>query len=306
MKKVNNLATTEFINPRFKNLDAKSTLDLINLMHKEDQKAVKAVYVARYKLKQLIGEVTSAFRLGGRLFYVGAGTSGRLGMLDAAECPPTFGVSSKMVQGIIAGGNRALKKALENVEDDVVLGKQIIKHNKITRDDIVIGISASGSAAFVRSALGEAKRLGANAWLITCNNKLLTDKSYGKIGLDGVIVLDTGPEIIAGSTRLKAGTATKLVLNMISTISMVHMGMVLDNIMVGVVPANVKLRNRACRIISDITKCSLSEAARLLKISGNKPKIAIVMKVKDVKKEQAEQLLAKYNGCLRKVLAWKK
>ncbi len=290
---------TEGINPASRDLDMKSIAEIIEIMNNEDRRAVEAVSQARERIEKAIAAVVETFSNGGRLFYIGAGTSGRLGVLDASECPPTFSAPPEMVQGIIAGGDIALRKAVEGAEDDEEAGRQAIHENGVRQGDMVIGISASGLAAFVSSALEEAMMIGATTWLITCNKRI---EPFVESMVDGIIAIDTGAEVIAGSTRLKAGTATKLVLNMITTISMVKTGKVYGNLMVDVNPTNKKLKERAVRIISEVAQCAMEEAGELLVASGNIPKIAIVMKIKGVERAAAEKLLAEHKGILREAI----
>lgn len=290
---------TESINPASKDLDTKSIAEIIEIMSNEDRRVVEAVHQASEQIERAVDAVVKIFNNGGRLFYIGAGTSGRLGVLDASECPPTFSVSSEMVQGIIAGGDIALRKAIEGAEDDEEAGRQAIHENGVRQGDLVIGISASGLAAFVSSALEEAMMIGAGTWLITCNKKI--EPSIETM-VDGIIAIDTGPEVLAGSTRLKAGTATKLVLNMITTISMVRIGKVYANLMVDLNPTNKKLKERAVRIISEVAQCGRDDAGELLVSSGNRPKVAIVMKIKGVDRDVAEEILAVHKGKLREAI----
>lgn len=290
---------TEGINPASGDLDIKPIAEIIEIMNNEDRRVVEAVHQARNQIERAVEVVVETFNNGGRLFYIGAGTSGRLGVLDASECPPTFSVSPEMVQGIIAGGDNALRKAVEGAEDDEDAGRQVIHENGVSKGDVVIGISASGLAPFVSSALEEAMMIGAKTWLITCNKNI---EQFVESMVDGIIAIDTGAEVIAGSTRLKAGTATKLVLNMVTTISMVKIGKVYDNLMVDVNPTNKKLKERARRIISKVAQCGMDEAGELLITSGNKPTVAIVMKIKGVKRDVAERLLAEHKGILREAI----
>ena len=290
---------TEGINPASKDLDVKSIAEIIEIMNNEDRRAVEAVSQAREQIEKAIAAVVETFNNGGRLFYIGAGTSGRLGVLDASECPPTFSAPPEMVQGIIAGGDTALRKAVEGAEDDEEAGRQAIQENGVRQGDMVIGISASGLAAFVTGALEEAMMIGATTWLITCNKRI---EPFVESMVDGILAIDTGAEVIAGSTRLKAGTATKLVLNMITTISMVKTGKVYGNLMVDVNPTNKKLKERAMRIISEVAQCGMDEAGELLVASGNKPKVSIVMKIKGVERAAAEKLLAGHKGILREAI----
>lgn len=304
---------TEGINPASRDLDMKSIAEIIEIMNNEDKRAVEAVYQVREGIEKAVKAAVETFNSGGRLFYIGAGTSGRLGVLDASECPPTFSVDPEMVQGIIAGGDIALRKAVEGAEDDEEAGRQAIHENGVRQGDMVIGISASGLAAFVSGALEEARMIGGRAWLLTCNPdfgmrnpecgaKSKTQNSKLKTYLDGIIAIDTGAEVLAGSTRLKAGTATKLVLNMITTISMVRTGKVYGNLMVNVNPTNRKLKDRAIRIISEATGCGMDEAGELLERSGNRPKVAILMRMKGMERETAEKVLAVNKGFLREAI----
>lgn len=294
-----NIPLTEGINPASKDLDTKSIAEIIEIINDEDKLAVDAVHEAREQIEKAIAAAVETFRNGGRLFFIGAGTSGRLGVLDASECPPTFSAPPEMVQGIIAGGDVALRRAVEGAEDDEEAGRQAIHEHDVRHGDMVVGISASGCASFVAGALEEAMMIGARPWLLTCNRNI---PSFVEQIAEGIIVIDTGPEVIAGSTRLKAGTATKLVLNMISTISMVKTGKVYGNLMVDVNPTNIKLKDRARRIIVEVAGCSMDEAGQLLEGSGNKPKVAIVMKMKGLDKEAAERVLAAHKGFLREAI----
>lgn len=294
-----NIPLTEGINPASKDLDTKSIAEILEIMNNEDKRAVDAVHEAREQIEKAITAAVETFSNGGRLFYIGAGTSGRLGVLDASECPPTFSVSSEMVRGIIAGGDVALRKAVEGAEDDEEAGRQAVHEHDVKHGDMVVGISASGCASFVAGALEEAMMIGARPWLLTCNRSV---PPFVQQIAEGIIVIDTGPEVIAGSTRLKAGTATKLVLNMITTVSMVKIGKVYGNLMMDVNPTNMKLKDRARRIISQVACCSIGESGELLERSGNRPKVAIVMKMKGLDKEAAERVLAAHKGFLREAI----
>lgn len=294
-----NIPLTEGINPASRDLDTRAITEIIEIMNNEDRRAVEAVYQARKQIEKAIEAAVETFSNGGRLFYVGAGTSGRLGVLDASECPPTFSVSPDMVQGIIAGGDPALKKAVEGAEDDEEAGRQAIHESGVKKGDMVIGISASGLAVFVSGALEEGMMIGVRTWLLTCNKNI---EPFVKSMVDGIIAIDTGAEVISGSTRLKAGTVTKLVLNMITTISMVKVGKVYGNLMVDVNPTNKKLKERAVRIISEVAGCSAADAGELLERSGNRPKVAVVMKMKSMERDAVERLLAEHKGFLREAL----
>jgi N-acetylmuramic acid 6-phosphate etherase len=210
--------------------------------------------------------VADALAAGGRLIYVGAGTSGRLGALDAAECPPTFGISPTRVLAVIAGGPRALRRAVEGAEDDVIAGGRAMAAERVGRDDVVIGISASGTTPFVRAALREGARRRARVALLTCNRAAA--RAGSPLKLDHLVVLDTGPELVAGSTRLKGGTATKMALNLISTAAMVRLGRVYRGRMVSLRPTNEKLRRRARRMVEELARVDGTAAARALRSAG--------------------------------------
>jgi N-acetylmuramic acid 6-phosphate etherase len=250
------LPLTELRNPRTRDLDRQSVAQLVDTMLAEEARVLPALRQNRRAIVRCINTLVTAFRRGGRLFYVGAGTSGRLGVLDASECPPTFSTDPAMVQAIMAGGAPALHSAVEAAEDDPRAGAEAIRQRAVTGTDVVVGIAASGTTPFVLGALAEAKRVGAKTFLLSFAGR--TD-SLG---------FATGPEVITGSTRLKAGTATKLVLNMLTTISMIRLGKVVSNLMVDVKPTNDKLRARACRILATLRECSESEARQRLEKSG--------------------------------------
>ncbi len=252
---------TEQRNPRSLKLDRMSIGAAIELMLSEDAKLSAAIRRERAAIEKLIGLVVRAFKNGGRLFYIGAGTSGRLGILDASECPPTFRTPPELVQGIIAGGQQAIWSAVEGAEDDHEAGARAISFRGITRKDVVVGIAASGRTPFVWGALKEAKRRGAKTALICFNPNL---KIAVKDKPTVVICPRIGPEVLTGSTRLKAGTATKLILNLITTIAMVRIGKVISNLMVDLNPSNVKLRDRATRIVATLTGRTMEECLTAL------------------------------------------
>jgi N-acetylmuramic acid 6-phosphate etherase len=253
------LPLTELRNPRTMNLHRRSVSQLIDTMLAEESRVIPAIRKNKRAIERCIRAIIAAFRRGGRLFYVGAGTSGRLGVLDASECPPTFSTDPDMVQAIIAGGVTALHSAVEAAEDDPWAGADAIRHRGVTGKDVVVGIAASGRTPFVLGALDEAKRRGARTFLLSCCR---VD------GPHSPIAILTGPEVLTGSTRLKAGTATKLVLNMLTTISMIRLGKVVSNLMVDVKPTNEKLRARAARIVATLRGCSETEARRRLGRTG--------------------------------------
>lgn len=241
---------TESRNPKTMNIDLMPIHEILKVMNEEDQTVPLAVEKVIPEIEKAVKFAIDSFQKGGRLIYIGAGTSGRLGILDASECPPTFGVEPGMVQGIIAGGLEAISKAIEGAEDNETLGGDDLKRIGLTENDTVVGIAASGRTPYVIGALNYAKQIGAKTVAIS-NNK---NSQIGKL-VDVAIEVETGPEVITGSTRLKAGTAQKLVLNMISTTSMIGIGKVYENLMVDVQPTNEKLVNRAQRIIMDATGC---------------------------------------------------
>jgi N-acetylmuramic acid 6-phosphate etherase len=252
------LPVTERRNPLSLNLDQLPIGEMIDLMLREDEKIPAALLNEKAHIEHAVRIITTAFKKGGRLFYIGAGTSGRLGVLDASECPPTFRTSPEMVQGIIAGGQNALWKAVEGAEDDLPAGARAIEFSAVTSKDVVVGIAASGRTPFVWGALIEARKRGAKTVLLCFNPHL---KVVSKDRPTIIIAPDVGPEILTGSTRLKAGTATKVVLNMLTTLSMVKLGKVVSNLMIDMNPSNSKLRDRAVRIVQEITGAG-SEAAK--------------------------------------------
>jgi N-acetylmuramic acid 6-phosphate etherase len=253
---------TEQRNPRTLDLDRQSIPQLIDTMLAEESRVIPALRANKSTIARAIRAIVAAFRRGGRLFYVGAGTSGRLGVLDASECPPTFSADPAMVQGIIAGGVTALHSPVEAGEDDAGAGADAIRSRGVSRRDVVVGIAASGTTPFVHGALDAAKKRGAKTFLLCFSAPRST--------LHAPLRFETGPEVLTGSTRLKAGTATKLVLNLLTTISMIRLGKVISNLMVDVKPTNTKLRARACRIVAALRDCSETEArARLARARWN-------------------------------------
>ncbi len=247
---------TELRNPRTMDIGKRSVPQLIDAMLNEEARVIPALRSNKRAIERAIRAIVAAFKRGGRLFYIGAGTSGRLGVIDASECPPTFSTSPDMVQGIIAGGVNALHSAVEAAEDDMVAGTEAARFRGVGHRDVVVGITASGSTPFVLGALDEAKYRGAKTFLLSSSKPLTTHHSP--------ITILTGPELLTGSTRLKAGTATKLVLNMLTTISMIRLGKVVSNLMVDVKPNSEKLRARACRIVATLRGCTEEEARRRL------------------------------------------
>jgi len=285
---------TEQANPNSQNLDQLTSLELVELFNQEDQKTLSAIATAKTQLAQAIDHAASALEKGGRLFYVGAGTSGRLGVLDAAECPPTFCTPPELVQGIIAGGAGALVRSSEGLEDKLEDGVEAIAHHQITNLDVVIGITAGGTTPYVHGAIQGARQRGATTILIAC-----VPVEQVSIETDLDIRLLVGPEVLAGSTRLKAGTVTKMALNIISTGVMVHLGKVYGNRMVDVAVTNKKLHDRAVRILQDLTSMSRKEASYLLERSGRRVKLALLMHWTGLDQKEGESLLTAYRGNLR-------
>jgi N-acetylmuramic acid 6-phosphate etherase len=277
--------TTESRNERSMDIDTKSGIEILELINAEDKTVPFAVEKALPQIALLVDDVVAAFRRGGRLVYIGAGTSGRLGVLDASECPPTYGVPPTMVQGLIAGGLDALVRSIEGAEDDQDGGIRDLERISFGADDVLVGITASGQAPYVLGAMAKARELGAAVAAISCNRGSRTFE-YAK----HAIFLDVGPEVVTGSTRMKAGTAQKLVLNMITTASMIRCGKVYHNLMVDLAPVNKKLVERSKRLIRQATGCSSEEAERAFEDSGRKPKIAIIMVLLKVGRQEAERL----------------
>jgi len=267
---------TEQPNPASAHIDALSTIEMLRVINSEDRKVAEAVEREIPAIARAVDAIAAALERGGRLFYIGAGTSGRLGVLDAAECPPTFGVSPDLVQGIIAGGEAALSRATEATEDDPATGARDLTVRGFTANDILAGIAASGRTPYVLGAVAEAKRLGAMTIGISC-----TSDSELARAADIAITPLAGPEVIAGSTRMKAGTAQKLVLNMLSTGACIRMGYIQGNLMVNVQPKNSKLLDRALRIIAQSAGVSYERAGVLLAEAGNNVRAAIEKGITD-------------------------
>ncbi len=285
---------TEQVNPNSHNLDQLTSLELVELFNQEDAQTLKAIAEARTQLAQAIDLTATALSQGGRLFYIGAGTSGRLGVLDAAECPPTFCTPPELVQGIIAGGAGALVRSSEDLEDRQEDGVEAIAHRHITELDVVVGITAGGTTPFVHGAIQAARQRGATTILIAC---VPTEQVSTEADLD--IRLVVGPELLAGSTRLKAGTVTKMALNILSTGVMVKLGKVYGNRMVDVAVTNKKLHDRALRILQDLTSLSREDAGYLLESSGRRVKLALLMHWTGLDPKECDRLLAEHQGNLR-------
>ncbi|MHC4661238.1 MAG: N-acetylmuramic acid 6-phosphate etherase [Planctomycetota bacterium] len=293
-----NVPETEKVNPESDNLDEMPVLDIVNLMLSEEQKVVGAVHARAAEIAKAAEWAAEAIGAGGRLVYIGAGTSGRLAVLDAAECPPTFSTEPGQITAIIAGGGGAVISAAENAEDHAINGAEAIRMEMVRKNDVVIGISASGGAQYVIGALEEAKRRETKTVLVTMNPNAPAAETA-----DLVISTITGPEVIAGSTRLKAGSATKMILNAISTACMVKLGKVYNNYMVELRPASAKLKARAERILAAVTGCSIEEARTTLRGVKYNLKAAIVMRKRGLGPESAAARLAAAKGNVRKALA---
>ena len=278
-------------------LHAMSSLEIVELMNEQDSTIAEVVQGALPEIARAVDLISKKINLGGRLFYLGAGTSGRLGVMDAAECVPTFGTEPESVQGIIAGGPEAAEKAKEDAEDYFEDGEKILKTKNLTPDDVVVGLAASGETPFVIGSISYANSVGSNTVGIAC-----TVPSNLLEKVDIPIGLPVGPEVLEGSTRLKAGTAQKMVLNMLSTASMVQLGKVYQNLMVDVKPKNRKLLNRAKNIVMKLTDVGEAEAKKYLKDSGNDVKVAIVMARKQLDQETARNFLNHHHGYLGKIL----
>ncbi|WP_432354297.1 N-acetylmuramic acid 6-phosphate etherase [Sporosarcina sp. A2] len=286
---------TEQRNPKTMSLDTMSIADVLGAMNKEDASVIEVIQQQLPKIEETVVAVIDSFQRGGRLIYVGAGTSGRLGILDAVECVPTFGVSPDMVVGLIAGGLKAFTKAVEGAEDDSQLGVKDLKEIHLNENDTVIGIAASGRTPYVIGALDYARETAAHTVSISCNEHAEMS-SHAEI----VIELPTGPEVLTGSTRLKAGSAQKMVLNMISTASMIGIGKAYQNLMIDVQATNLKLEERSKRIIMEATDVDLHTAAHFYEASGKHVKTATVMILLDCTKEQAMERIEATGGFVRK------
>lgn len=288
---------TERRNPRTASIDLASSLEIVDLINAEDRRVPEAVATQREQIARAIDLAETTFRRGGRLFYVGAGTSGRLGVLDASECPPTFGTKPEMVQGIIAGGLPALTRAQEGAEDKVQNGALSMDEHGVNARDFVIGIAASGTTPYVRAALERASRLGATTGIVACS----PPPADLVATVDVTMLPIVGPEVVTGSTRMKAGTATKLVLNMITTGAMIRLGKTYGNLMVDLKATNNKLIDRSQRIVMEVTGVTRDEATTLIERAGKSVKTAIVMQKLGVGKEEAERLLTASGGVVRRV-----
>lgn len=291
-----NKMSTEGINVKTEDLDILSVYDALIIMNEEDQKVARAVEKEISQIEKAVKIVIEAFNKGGRLIYMGAGTSGRLGVLDAVECPPTFGTPPEMVVGLMAGGEEAFVKAVEGAEDSREMGEKDLRDLNLNKEDVVVGIAASGRTPYVIGGLNYARGLGCKTVAIACNK----DSQIGAAS-DIAIEVVVGPEVLAGSTRLKAGTAQKMVLNMISTISMVGIGKAYKNLMVDVQLNNIKLKQRAENIIMAATEVEREVAKEVLKEADGSVKLAITMILFNCNREEAKEKLALAKGRIRKV-----
>ncbi|MEO8293962.1 MAG: N-acetylmuramic acid 6-phosphate etherase [Gemmatimonadota bacterium] len=289
---------TEQRNPATSDIDTRSALDIVDLISAEDASIPTAVARCRSEIARAIDLIEGGFRKGGRLLYVGAGTSGRLGVLDASECPPTFRTPPEMVVGIIAGGFPALVKPAEGAEDDVNAGIAEMDTRRVNGHDVVVGIAASGTTPYVRAALGRAQALGASTVFLSCSEPLALLRDT----CDVCITVLTGPEVVTGSTRMKAGTATKMVLNMLTTGAMIRIGKVYGNLMVDLQAWSAKLVDRGERIVMETTGVDRPGARSAVDAAGGSVKAAIVMVRRRVSKEEADALLRANDGKLRPIV----
>jgi len=289
--------TTEKRNPKTADIDRMSSLEIVDLLNAEDRKAAPAVGKERKRIAAAIDIIVESFRVGGRLFYVGAGTSGRLGVLDASECPPTFSTKPSMVQGIIAGGRRALVRAVEGAEDYAEDGAAAVDKKNLKPRDTLVGIAACGMTPYVHGAMQRARRIGARTIFVTC-----APEARQYITADVIINPVVGPEAITGSSRLKAGTATKLVLNALTTGAMIRFGKVYGNLMVDLTITNEKLQERSERIVMKLAGVGRPKARQLLKQADGIVKVAIVMHFRKSSPEDARALLAQCDGSLRRAI----
>ncbi len=289
--------TTEQRNPASMHIDTVSTVEMVKIMNEEDQKVALAVGNQDEQIARAIDEAANRYKKDGRLIYLGAGTSGRLGVLDAAELVPTYGIKPERAIGLIAGGPGAMYKAVEGAEDDTNLGAEDLKDLNLNSQDIVLGLAASGRTPYVIGGLEYANQIGAFTISIACVKDSEIGK-HAKVAIEAVV----GPEIVTGSTRMKSGTAQKMILNMISTGVMIRQGKVFENVMIDVMPTNSKLVDRASRIISAVTDATQEEALQTLKQAENNVPLAITMIKTESNKDEAQKLLEQYNGNVSEVI----
>jgi N-acetylmuramic acid 6-phosphate etherase len=288
---------TEQINPASRHIDELSTREMLALINSEDARIAPAVAHQLPAIARAVDLVAERLGHGGRLFYMGAGTSGRLGILDASECPPTFNTAPEMVQGLIAGGRQAAFRAIEGAEDVPDSGAQDLQAHAIAAADVVMGIAASGVTPYVHGGIAHARSMDCGTIFFTCSPTALS-----LVDADVKIAIEVGPEVVTGSTRMKAGTATKLVLNMITTGTMIRLGKTYGNLMVDLQPTNAKLRDRSVRILSALTDLDAASAPRTLAAAGGHLKTALVMELCSVDADGARQLLEAHDGLIRKVI----
>jgi N-acetylmuramic acid 6-phosphate etherase len=288
---------TEQINPKTADIDRSSTLEIVALINEEDKTVAEAVSRILPSVAEAVDLIAERLGAGGRLFYIGSGTSGRLGVLDASECPPTFGVSPDLVQGVIAGGYDALRKAVEGAEDNPEQAARDLEAFALTERDAVVGISASGNTPYTLGALRYAEKIGAARIALTCNPDSQMAEA-AEVSIAAVV----GPEAIAGSSRMKAGTAQKMILNMISTATMIKMGLVYGNLMSNLQPTNEKLVRRACSMIAEETKLDEKEAARVFESAGRDLRLALVMARAGLGRSEAEALLKSHGNSVRRAI----
>lgn len=287
-------------NPRSMDIDLLPTMDVLREINQDDKGVASAVEAVLPQIAEAVDAIVAAFRRGDRLIYIGAGTSGRLGVLDASECPPTFSVPEEMVVGLIAGGDHALRHAVEGAEDDPDQGARDLEQIALTPGDVVVGIAVSGRTPYVIGALDYARSLGARTVALSCNPDAVIG-AMADIAISPVV----GPEILTGSTRLKSGTAQKLVLNMLTTASMIRIGKSYQNLMVDLKASNRKLVARAARIVMQATGCDLDQASRVLALTDNDVKLAILVEISGMDVEDARVALQEAGGFLRKAIRGK-
>lgn len=300
MKKVEinlDVLDTEKINKNSSNIDQLDTLEILKIINNEDKIVATAVEKQLTNIQIAVDNIYKKLKLGGRLIYIGAGTSGRLGVLDAAECPPTYGVDHSFVQGIIAGGNNAMFKAKEGSEDSKELAIEDLKNIGLTENDAVVGLAASGRTPYVIGGLEHANKIGAETVSICCVKDGLISKE-ANVAIEAIV----GPEVVTGSTRMKAGTAQKMILNMISTTVMIKMGKVYGNLMIDVKPTNMKLIERAKRIIISCTNCTRGIADKVFEESGQDVRLAIFMILSHKSKEESERILGEHDNNISKAI----
>jgi N-acetylmuramic acid 6-phosphate etherase len=284
-------------NPETMDIDLLSSIEIVQRLNRQDKQVPQAVERELPQIAEAVDRITAAFKMGGRLVYLGAGTSGRLGVLDASECPPTFGVPASMVIGIIAGGNQAMFRAKEGAEDSLTLGEEDLKGINFSAQDVLVGLAASGRTPYVIGALEYANKIGATSVAVSCN----PDSPIAEIAHIAISPV-VGPEALTGSTRLKSGTAQKLVLNMLSTASMIRLGKSYQNLMVDVKASNKKLSARAVRIVMQAAECDEQSATQALIETDYRVKLAILILLTGMTKEQAAENLTEKNGFLREVV----